>query len=309
VQTAVEPDLLIVDEALAVGDARFQKKCFDRLDALRSKGTTVLLVTHDTNTVVQICSRAVILEAGQALEDGKPQSVARSYHRLLFEGSQPEAEPAKVSQEQGEVVEPSDAGATGRDAIGSGDAAMREPATEKTHLATRPATLDVREVRYGSREAEIIEIGIRDPKGKRTSLIEAHDEYDFYFIVTFHRSIDNPVAYGFMISTPKGVEVFATKAALHGLQIPPSTAGTAYECRYRCRVPLVPGTYFLSVSLAHDDGREAGEFLDYRFDALQFEVTGATRCFTTCLIDLPGVLMHDCLGSSDSHSATKVVIG
>ena len=86
VQTAVEPDLLIVDEALSVGDARFQKKCFDRLEKLKDKGTTVLFVTHDTGAIVQFCSSAMILEGGSILSQGRSQEIARRYHRLLFSG-------------------------------------------------------------------------------------------------------------------------------------------------------------------------------------------------------------------------------
>jgi hypothetical protein len=96
-----------------------------------------------------------------------------------------------------------------------------------------------------------------------------------------------------MISTPRGVEVFGTKGGLHDLSLPASPAGAVFECRYRCRIPLAPGTYFLSASIAHDDGRERGEFLDYRFDALEFNVIGTTHCFTTSLVALPGTLSHE----------------
>ena len=84
VQTAVDPQLLIVDEALSVGDARFQKKCFARLEQLRQKGTTILFVTHDTGTIVQFCTRAMVLDGGAIFTEGTPQAVAREYHRLLF---------------------------------------------------------------------------------------------------------------------------------------------------------------------------------------------------------------------------------
>ena len=84
VQTAVEPELLIVDEALAVGDARFQKKCFNRLAQLREQGTTVLFVTHDTSAILLFCTRALILEHGCMHAEGDPQRIAREYHKLLF---------------------------------------------------------------------------------------------------------------------------------------------------------------------------------------------------------------------------------
>ncbi len=84
VQTTVVPEVMIVDEALAVGDVRFQKKCYERLEAFRADGGTVLLVTHDTNAIVQLCTAALILEGGRLFEMGEPHRIAKSYHRLLF---------------------------------------------------------------------------------------------------------------------------------------------------------------------------------------------------------------------------------
>lgn len=88
---AGDPEVLIVDEALSVGDARFQLKCFDRIREMRARGCTVLFVTHSTEQVGALCSRAIILERGRKLADGPPDLVTRAYMKLLF-GS--DAEPA-----------------------------------------------------------------------------------------------------------------------------------------------------------------------------------------------------------------------
>jgi hypothetical protein len=101
------------------------------------------------------------------------------------------------------------------------------------------------------------------------------------------------LGYGFIISNLRGIELFATKARLYGKAIPPSQAGCTYECRLRTFVPIVAGTYFLSVAIAHEDDRQEGEFLDCRFDALQFQVVGVTRAFTTCIFDMQGELSHE----------------
>jgi lipopolysaccharide transport system ATP-binding protein len=282
VQTAVEPDVLIVDEALAVGDARFQKRCFDRLASLLSKGTTVLFVTHDTNAIVQFCSRALILEAGAVFADGSPQLIARQYHRLLFEGAAaatliPSAA-ASQSPSEPSQDEPS---ADGRPAV-----------PESWPRAEPVSSSEFAKVRYGSREAEIAEIAIRDEEGRSTRVIETHRTYEIWFRIRFNCDTDHPVAYGIIITTPRGVEVFATKSGLYGISIPPSQQGATFSCRYRARFPLVPGSYLLTVALAHDDGRTSSEFIDCRFDALLFQVAGVIRSFTTCLIDLDGELSH-----------------
>ena len=84
VQVMVDPDILIVDEALAVGDAAFQRKCFARMDALQARGTTVLLVTHDTETVKQRCNRAIFLKRGCVAFDGDAEEGVVEYMHFLF---------------------------------------------------------------------------------------------------------------------------------------------------------------------------------------------------------------------------------
>jgi len=84
VQTAVQPEVLIVDEALSVGDARFQKKCFARFETYRAAGGTVLFVTHDSGLVSEVCSKAMILEQGEVYDQGEPHRIVREYHKLLF---------------------------------------------------------------------------------------------------------------------------------------------------------------------------------------------------------------------------------
>ena len=274
VQTAVEPDLLIVDEALSVGDASFQKKCFRRLEQLREIGTTILFVTHDTGTVVQFCSQALVLENGKIFTSGMPRTVARRYHRLLFEGVNEvhgaeyqnrlvhkSATPA--AEILSEIVGPVDVMSQAHESltgslplakVGSDSDAKPNVSARGTDDASSSSAepASAREVRYGTREAEIVEIGLRDMQGVSTRLVEVHSSYEFYFRVRFNADVHSRVGYGFIISNSRGVEIFATKAGLHGTALPPSPAGTAYECSFTAAIPIVPGTYFLSVAIAHE---------------------------------------------------------
>jgi hypothetical protein len=249
VQTALRPEILIVDEALAVGDARFQKKCFERLAQLQKAGTTLLLVTHDSGTVVQFCTRAMILEGGRVYAAGEPQRITREYHKLLFG--------------------PGDGDPGGAE---SGDFSSRK------------------EVRYGSGEASIVRVGLRDARGDDAQVIEPLSACEAYFHARFNAPLERPVAYGFIVANARGVEVYGTKSGLHATALPAGQANGGFECRLRFVARLAPGRYFLSVALAHDDG--SGRFLDYRFDALEFQVAGASRAFTTSLVDLDASLGH-----------------
>jgi len=87
----VEPDILIVDEALAVGDAKFSRKCYNKIDEFRQAGRTILLVSHDTNTIATFCDHAILLENGQIHEQGEPRHISMVYYRLVF--GEPEGAP------------------------------------------------------------------------------------------------------------------------------------------------------------------------------------------------------------------------
>ncbi len=83
VSTAVEPDILVVDEALSVGDEAFQRKCFARIEAIKERGGTILFVSHGAQTIVQLCDRAVLLDGGEKLLEGEPKRVVAQYQRLV----------------------------------------------------------------------------------------------------------------------------------------------------------------------------------------------------------------------------------
>ncbi|MFN8642815.1 MAG: hypothetical protein U0802_14635 [Candidatus Binatia bacterium] len=89
VATAVDPDVFILDEALAVGDARFQLACYERIQGMLDRGTTLLFVSHDGNAVKRLCDRALVLEGGRVAFDGAPNDALNAYSRLLFDRDTP----------------------------------------------------------------------------------------------------------------------------------------------------------------------------------------------------------------------------
>lgn len=91
VQTVLDPDILIVDEALSVGDAKFQEKCFRKLQELRARGTTVLLVSHDVNAVTSFCDRALVMDRGHLAAVGPSREMAKHYLNTLYAEPAPEA--------------------------------------------------------------------------------------------------------------------------------------------------------------------------------------------------------------------------
>jgi lipopolysaccharide transport system ATP-binding protein len=279
VHVALDPSILIVDEALAVGDARFQKRCYDRINAFRKRGGTVVFVTHDMNLTAQLCDRAMILEKGQLYALGEADRIAREYHRLLF-GPPVTAAPPSTARPKPEA-----------------------------HTITREDTADFakgladaksKEVRYGSKKAVIAEIIARDEQGTPSTVLTNGMRAAFALTVAYHEDITEKLAYGFIITNARGVEVYGTTSSQHGQFLPPGPAGASFECRLEIPLLIVPGVYFLTAAVARAAGEEGNTFLDCRFDALEFQVVGTPRSFTTSVVDLRGQVSHQALVSSGS---------
>jgi lipopolysaccharide transport system ATP-binding protein len=273
VYVAMDPLIMIVDEALAVGDARFQRKCYQRLDAFRKNGGTILFVTHDMGVVPQICDRAMILERGEVYAEGSPLRIAREYHRLLF------GPPSSDDRQQ----------------------RPRTEAAARNLLPARPDAGDAHEVRYGSREAVITNVVIRAVGQQVVGALELNEDYDVVMTVTYASAIEGRINYGFMISNVQGIEIYATKSSMFGRSLPPGPAGSNVECVLRLRMSLMPGAYFLSCAVARAEVEQANEFLDYRFDMMQFEVVGQARCFNTSVVDLRAQLFDNAVETATTR--------
>ena len=104
VATAFRPDVLIVDEALSVGDAYFQHKCFDRIRFFQEKGTTLLLVSHDRSAIQALCNRALLLENGTILKDGNPEAVMNFYNAIIAENEVTSDQSLKLSDKHLETT-------------------------------------------------------------------------------------------------------------------------------------------------------------------------------------------------------------
>lgn len=100
IATAIEPEILIVDEVLAVGDSLFQRKSYSRMNELFDKGCTVIFVSHDLQSVVQFCNRAILLHDGQIIMDGEPKDITDYYQKLIFKQDDGDAETEEVSRRE-----------------------------------------------------------------------------------------------------------------------------------------------------------------------------------------------------------------
>jgi lipopolysaccharide transport system ATP-binding protein len=260
VATAVDPDVLIIDEALSVGDARFQLKSFDRIRRFKQEGRTILFVSHSIQTVVAICDRAVLLERGRIIADGEPNEVGNLYHEMLFG-------PGKGAQAE---TMPVDAGTAG------GCPTSDEPSDPK------PPPGHGREMRYGAHAVEISRVGVVDRHGLTTTRLHSGETYEVRLELVAHAAT-GPLHYGVLLRDTKGFEIFGWDTGSAGLPPRPGlAAGERREHRLRFRCALAGGTYFLTAALAREDGTKE----DVRFDAVQIVVAPTPELHTSSLVNL-----------------------
>ena len=267
---SVDPDILIVDEALSVGDARFQMKCFSWLQRLRDKNSTILLVSHDTNTITTFCDRALILEDGKVFAEGDAKRITVLYHNLLF--GRPLSTNNDGGAENGESAEGAEVEVAPTDAD--------EASAESSYQAT---------VRYGTGEAELVDWGLFDETGRRISVIETGAKCRFSMTLLCKTDIPD-LSCGFAIKDRKGTVVWGvTNSSYFGAGVP-GAAGETLLITADCAMWLAESVYFVTLGAAH---RESGDKIDFVEDGIQFKVTGPGGIFTTSVVNLEAIFNID----------------
>ncbi|MEZ5741556.1 MAG: ABC transporter ATP-binding protein [Burkholderiaceae bacterium] len=270
VQAQVEPDILIVDEALAVGDARFQAKCFEQLKRLKNRGTSILLVSHSSEQIVTHCSQAILLDHGRQVSSGAPRDVVNVYQDLLFgKERQAAADPAKPSGPRIEASSLVHAGLS----------------TDAERFGERPG-YNPHEYRWGDGTASILDFHLVAGGKSHPSAIESGDTVLLGLAIRFHRNIVRPVL-GVTIKTKEGVTVYGANSETLNCRefVDFGAAGSVLvvEVSFECR--LAVGDYFISLGVAAREGEQVIPH-DRRYDAIHLQVGPCPRFFGLADLDL-----------------------
>ena len=244
VAACVDPDVLIIDEALAVGDVKFQSKCFRRFEELVSRGKTILFVTHAVEQVVRHCDRALLMEGGRLIDDGEPRLIANRYLDLLLGGAA--ADELAPSDGQAESVPP-----------------------RAARLEERAGYCDT-EYRWGAGGAELFDAELRRPGAGHGVNFRTGERVELAVRGRFQRTCLRPI-FGVYVKTPDGVTVYGNSTRHLLREFPAAGPGEVREVVFDFCLHLGAGSYLLSLGLAEEDGADVGG-LDRRYDVLQFEV-------------------------------------
>ena len=218
----VDPDVLLVDEVLAVGDEAFTHKCLDKFAEFRRRGRTVLLVTHSLDMVTRFCDEALWLDAGRVRGQGDPPRVIDQY-RL------------DVAREEKKAM----------------DAAPGEPETRAPQSAPEDFS-KAAEGRWGSREAEITRVELRGADGQPTHMFQSGDRVDIRIGVRARQPLTDFV-FGIGIFNADGVCCYGTNTQIEGAA-PIELSGDAEVTFAIERLDLVEGTYKLDVAVHRENG-------------------------------------------------------
>ena len=240
VQVQVEPEILIVDEALAVGDAAFQRKCMRKINELSDAGVTLLFVSHDMETVKKICSEALYLARGSAIEFGAAKQVCISYERDLFGASR--------------IAETTQA-----------EASIDSVELDQDLLQTDEKT-------YGDGRVQIIDVAITNQRRQRTNILAPNASYLFSYRVAFSAPVALPV-FGMMITNREGVCIFGTNTQNHPVSRRSFADGDEISIEFHLTNHLGPGIYYLTCGVHTPDHTDGLIYVQRRMDVLIFKVS------------------------------------
>lgn len=267
----VDPDVLIVDEALSVGDAKFQAQCFRKFEEFKERGITILFVTHSVEQIARHCTRALLLDRGALLASGEPKVVIGRYLELLFG---PHATSGTLVQAHSTPALQPDVRSLFADAV-TGDA---------MNGFTRRATYNRLEHRWGDGRARIIDYALLGPAGSETTSLGTGDAVSLFLRVAFFADVDRPI-FGLTIKTPDGVEISGNNSRDETFlpRFRARRGGDETIVRFDFRCTLNSGEYLLSVGVAEET--ETGVVpLDRRYDSIHVTVVNTRKAFG--LVDL-----------------------
>lgn len=242
----IDPEILIVDEALSVGDVFFQAKCYHKFEEFKKQGKTILFVTHDLSSVSKYCDRVILLNKGVKLDEGSPKEMVDLYKQLLVG-----QEPVKQKTDGDE---------------GLAKAAVASISHE--HFQPNPNTLE-----YGDKQAEIVDFAIKDDKGMFTNTIEKGSAFQILMKVRFNEQIQEPImAYTF--KNIRGTELTGTNTLFEKAEVPEPAPGGCCTVTFTQKMDLQGGEYLLSFGCT---GYKDGEFKVFHrlYDACNITVISA----------------------------------
>ncbi len=260
----VNPEILIVDEVLSVGDMAFQLKCFKKFEEFKSQGKTILFVTHNVSDILKNCTRTIILTDGSKIFDGDVKEGVELYKKIIT-GNMPKAKTKEDKKEK-----------TNKE---YSKAKTKEKNTWKSHFNENPNLIE-----YGNLDAEVIDYGIFDENDNYLNAIDNDKIIKLKSKVKFNKDVDNPI-FTMTIKNFNGIEIVGTNTMLEKIYPGKFKKGDIVTIEFIQKLPIAPNKYTLSFSCTHINGDGELEVLNRKYEALLIEILSSKDCVGLLRID------------------------
>lgn len=245
VAVTLDPDILLIDEILAVGDAYFQHKCIRKIRDFQERGKTMVYVTHDIESITNICHQAIILDYSHLLAQGEPGEIVKQYMALID------------GREKESALSPA-----------TGSLSDKKKATENQGITDYS--------RYGNKEAEITEIEILNKDGEPSTLFSSGDEIIIKFHVFFNADV-NRFILGNIFRNKWGLNIYGTNTLWYGLPDVDFRKGDRCTVTFRHQADFADGTYSINPAASSDTGTDSYHTLDWINNAAIIRVRNPRR--------------------------------
>lgn len=248
----IDPEILIVDEALSVGDVFFQAKCYHKFEEFKQMGKTIVFVSHDLSSISKYCDRVFLLNKGNLLGEGGPKEMIDAYKRVLVGQYEVQEDSAGQSLLDDEDIR---AAAGGRRAKTEGNVSD----------GRNPELLE-----YGTKQAEIVEYYLTDDRGVKTTAVIKGTEFTVHMRVRFADTLPAPI-FAFSIKNVQGTEITGTNSMIEKAYLEPGRTGQIKDVTFTQKMSLQGGEYLLSLGVTGYNGNDF-EVYHRLYDALDITV-------------------------------------
>ena len=251
----VDPDILIVDEVLSVGDMAFQLKCFKKFQQFKEKGKTILFVTHSITDVLRNCTRTIIIDSGRKIFDGGVKEGVEKYKKIIVGLDEKQSKEGILTDDELMKKNPN---------FKKED--NNKDSLWKTHFNENPNVID-----YGNGDAEVIDYGVFDEDGNYISVVENDKKVVLKSKIMFKKDVKEPI-FTMTVKDFKGLEMAGTNTLIEKIATGDFKKGDIVTVEFKQVINVAPGKYTLSFSCTHFNHRGELEVLNRKYDALLIEV-------------------------------------
>lgn len=246
----VEPDILIVDEVLSVGDMAFQLKCFKKFEQFKKEGKTILFVSHSVGDILKNCTRAIILEQGKKIYDGDIKEGVEKYKKIMVGIADDETPEEKKEENTTTIVSSSE-----------------ENLDDWKHNFVQNPNI----TEYGDKRAEVIDYGMFDLKNRPINAFDNNDEIILKSKIKFNQDVSDPI-FTMTVKDFQGTTLAGTNTDIEKVLTGDYKKGDIVVVEFRQKIPLTAGKYTLSFSCTKYNLQGELEVLNRKYDALLIDV-------------------------------------